>query len=492
MIAARYSLEREIGRGGMGVVWLGRDEVLGRPVALKRIALVPSMSSVDITRAEREARLAARLSHPHVVAVYDLVVDDDAWWLVMEFVDGINLTELVQRHGAQSSAETARILAQAADALAAAHAASIVHRDVKPSNILLGPGPRVRLTDFGIARTETDAGLTQTGLVIGSPAYLAPEVAAGGRAGAASDVWSLGATAFYLLSGRPPYDVGDQLVGGLYRIVHDDPPTLAEPGALGPLLEATLVKDPAHRWPMERVRDFLADPPSGATGARTQTLPAAPEPAPAPAPATTQSVAPTQSQAPPSASTAPESPTSTSSRSGGRRFMVPGVVVLGVVLVALLSWVLVGALGGPSDTPQGPAADRSPGPSTSPSSSSSSASPSTTTRPRPARPTARGMRSFVRDYVAALSLDPDTAWTMLTKKFQRESGGLNTYRDFWSGVGDGEILSLSADPGNLVARYRVRFENFGTGERPTVLQLVFRDGVYLINGELTEGVTSTS
>ena len=203
MIAGRYSLVREVGRGGMGAVWLAHDEALGRDVALKRIGMVPGADTTDLARAEREARLAARLSHPHVVAVFNLVVDDDAQWLVMEYVEGATMSQLVREEGPLTPDQAAPLLWQAADGLVAAHQAGIVHRDVKPSNILVDRHRRVKITDFGIAHVTADPSLTQTGLVTGSPAYLAPEVAAGQRGDASSDVWSLGATVFHMLSGRP-------------------------------------------------------------------------------------------------------------------------------------------------------------------------------------------------------------------------------------------------------------------------------------------------
>src|SRR5262245_19677235 len=260
-IAGRYSLDREIGRGGMGSVWLGRDTTLGRVVALKRIGVAPGAGTPDLERVEREARLAARLNHPHVVAVFDLVEDNRRHWLVMEYVEGVNLAELVRDDGALTPDEVAPLLRQAADALAAAHEAGIVHRDVKPSNILVTADGNVKLSDFGIARAEADASLTQTGLVTGSPAYLAPEIASGANATTAADVWSLGATAYHALAGRPPYEVGDNVMGALYRIVHEEPPRLATAGWLAPMLAHTMVRDPASRWTMQRVRDFLDDGP---------------------------------------------------------------------------------------------------------------------------------------------------------------------------------------------------------------------------------------
>ena len=218
MISGRYSLEREIGRGATGTVWLGRDEVLGRSVALKRIGLLPGTDKTDLVRAEREAQLSARLAHPHVLGVYDAVVDgeSESHWLVMEYVDGADLGRLVRDRGPLTPDQAAPLLAQAADALAAAHAAGIVHRDVKPSNILLDRAGQVKIADFGIARLASDATLTQTGFVLGSPAYLAPEVAAGGRADEAADVWSLGATLVHVLTGRPPHNTAHRPSNSAY------------------------------------------------------------------------------------------------------------------------------------------------------------------------------------------------------------------------------------------------------------------------------------
>ena len=261
MIAGRYTLEAEIGRGGMGAVWRGRDEVLGRTVALKKIGVAPGGITPDALRAEREAKLAAKLNHANVVAVFDLVeeaVDGQSQqWLVMEYVEGTDLAELIRERGRLSPDEAAPILAQIASALAAAHGAGIVHRDVKPSNILVAPDGQVKLSDFGIARTSADPALTQTGLVTGSPAYLSPEVASGQQATPASDVWSWGATLFHALEGRPPYQVGDNLLGALYRIVHEEPPRCDAAGWLAPALEATMTREPAERWPIATAQEFL-------------------------------------------------------------------------------------------------------------------------------------------------------------------------------------------------------------------------------------------
>ena len=302
MIGERYSLDREIGRGGMGAVWLGRDEVLGRAVAIKRVGVMPGGSSPDLLRAEREARIAASLNHPNIVGVFDLVHDQDQQYLVMEYVPGMTLAELVRDRGALPMDQTARVLTQVASALAAAHAKGIVHRDVKPSNILVRDDGHVKLSDFGIARAEADASLTQTGLVTGSPAYLAPEVASGKQATPASDVWSLGATLFHALAGRAPYKVGDNLLGALYQIVNEPPPRLENPGEMAPVLLATMAHDPQRRWTMDdvaRVLELLASssvpvartaaaaapaPPEVDEAPPTRTMRPAPPPPVAPAP----------------------------------------------------------------------------------------------------------------------------------------------------------------------------------------------------------------
>jgi serine/threonine protein kinase len=465
----------------MGAVWLGRDELLGRMVALKQIGRLPGADSADLARAEREARLAARLNHPHVVAVYDLVVDGEARWLVMEYVDGSTLAQLVEERGRLSPDDAAPLLHQAADALVAGHAAGIVHRDVKPSNILVDQDGRVKLTDFGIARVAADPALTQTGMVIGSPAYLPPEVAAGQRGDESGDVWSLGATTFHVLSGRPPYEIGDQVIGGLYRIVNEDPPRLAEAGWMTALLEATMVKDPSRRWSMAQVRDFLAGPSGGV--APTTPIDAAAAAHQVEETTPTRMLGTLRESAPQEAARPGESPAQRPphDRKGG---MLVGLV--GVALALVLALVLFAVLHNrqPNTSAHKPPA--------SPTKSSSSSGTPSSHHTASTGPTARGMKSFVRSYVAAVASDPNTAWDMLTPKFQRQSGGLDTYRKFWSGVGHGQLLTVSADPRNLVVSYRVRFQNFGTGRRPTVLDLVFDPGRYLINGEHNDGFVPAS
>ncbi|MGB0099178.1 MAG: protein kinase [Nocardioides sp.] len=463
MIAGRYALDREIGRGGMGAVWLARDEVLGRDVAVKRLGLAPGGSANDLERAAREARLAARLNHPHVVAVYDLVLEDDQQWLVMEYVEGLTLSALVQRDGALAPDRAAPVIRQAADALAAAHAAGIVHRDVKPSNILVTPAGQVKLSDFGIARAEADASLTQTGLVTGSPAYLSPEVATGKQATSASDVWSLGATLFHALAGRPPYDVGDNLLGALYRIVHEDPPRLGDAGWLTPLLEATMTIEPTERWSMAQVRDFLTAGP-GATPAPV--TPARIVPAPVAAAEPTQVLS--------TGAPAPVTPAATSSHRSRGAVIGATLAIAAIALVALLAW----SLG--SDGGEEPSADPTP---TSDGSGRTKAP--TSADATPSQVTADGMENFVESYLATVTSDPKAAWEQLTPEFQDASGNYGQYKGFWGGIQTADLLSAQADPKNRQISYTVEYlrQDGSKTQDQVTLTLQGSDDDYLISGE---------
>jgi eukaryotic-like serine/threonine-protein kinase len=469
VIAGRYDLEREIGRGGMGAVWLGRDTVLGREVALKRVGLMPGLESPDLERAAREARLAARLNHPHVVAVFDLVEDGDETWLVMEYVEGITLSALVAREGALTPDEAAPLMRQAADALTAAHDAGVVHRDVKPSNMLVTPDGEMKLTDFGIARAEADASLTRTGLVTGSPAYLAPEVASGATATEASDVWSLGSTLFHLLAGHPPYDVKENLMGALYRIVHEEPPRLANAGWLAPMLEHTMTREPAERWSMAQVRRFLDQdgavtihptPVGGIDADGTRVLQATPsEPLAVPP----VSVDPHLAPAP--------APVEPEHRAGRSRW--PWIAAA-AALVAVAAIAAIAAYLGSGDSGRPTAAPRSPSSSTSsPTSTSSAASPG------------EQMRSFITTYLSTVTSDQHRSWAMLTPSFQDESGGFGQYRQFWRTITSATPRDITPDPAAMTVTYGVDYvktDGSSTSDQVT-LQLVPSGSSYLIAGE---------
>jgi serine/threonine protein kinase len=202
----RYRLERPLGRGGMATVYLARDTELDRPVAVKVLAESLAGDAAFRSRLLREARLAARLSHPNVVSIYDVRESEDGGpYIVMELVDGPTLAELLRERGRLPPDEAVGLAVQACRGLAHAHAAGLVHRDVKPQNLLLREDGMLKVADFGIARAAESTALTQAGTVLGTAAYLAPEQAAGGEVTAAADVYSLGAVVYELLTGQPPY-----------------------------------------------------------------------------------------------------------------------------------------------------------------------------------------------------------------------------------------------------------------------------------------------
>jgi serine/threonine protein kinase len=236
----------------MGTVWHARDEVLGRDVAVKEVILPHGFSDeereIQHKRTFREARTAARLSHPGVVTVYDVVEEDGRPWIVMELIRSRSLQEQIKQDGALPPRRVAEIGRQMLGALSAAHEAGILHRDVKPSNVLVTHNRTTRavLTDFGIARAQSDATLTQTGMLIGSPAYIAPERARGRVAVPASDLWSLGVTMYAAVEGRSPFERPDAMAS-LVAVLTDEPAPAPNAGPLRPVIEGLLRKDPAER-----------------------------------------------------------------------------------------------------------------------------------------------------------------------------------------------------------------------------------------------------
>jgi len=266
LVAGRYRLDAVLGRGTMGTVWSAHDEVLGRPVAIKEVLLPPGIPDAEADalreRSLREARAIAALSHPNVVTLYDVARDGNAPFVVMELVASRSLAELT-RDGPLPPQQVVTIGAAVAAALQAAHAAGITHRDVKPGNVLVAHDGRIKLTDFGIARNPADRTLTATGLMLGSPAYIAPEIASGGPVNPASDLWGLGATLFAAVEGRPPYDAGTAMAT-VAAVVQDDVPQTSCSGPLAEVISGLMVKDPTRRLPLSQVRQLLGAPPEAA------------------------------------------------------------------------------------------------------------------------------------------------------------------------------------------------------------------------------------
>ncbi|MFF9625859.1 serine/threonine-protein kinase [Streptomyces griseosporeus] len=254
VIAGRYRLLSPLGEGGMGTVWRARDEVLHREVAVKEVRAPAGLPASDVermyARLEREAWAAARVASRNVVTVYDVATQDGRPWIVMELVRGISLAELLDAEGPITPQRAAHIGAEVLAALRAAHAVGVLHRDVKPANVLLSNDGRVVLTDFGIAMVEGSSALTMTGEVIGSPEFLAPERALGRRPGPESDLWSLGVLLYAAVEGHSPFRQ-DTPLSTLRAIVDDELPPPRRAGPLTPVIEALLRKDPAERVPAE-------------------------------------------------------------------------------------------------------------------------------------------------------------------------------------------------------------------------------------------------
>jgi serine/threonine protein kinase len=260
ILVSRYALKAPLGRGGMGVVWRAHDVVLGREVAVKEVAFPAGMPDAERLSAQarvtREARAAARLNHQGVVTLYDVVTHHGGVFIVMELMEAPTLAELVRVEGPLAPERVAEIGAQLASTLEAAHQAGIVHRDVKPANVLVPQAGAAKLADFGVASLTGDPRLTTTGMVIGSPAYMAPEQAQGDPAGPPADFWALGATLYFAVEGQPPFDNGSSMAT-LAAVVNQAPQPMRRAGPLAPLITALLAKDPDARPSGPKVRAWL-------------------------------------------------------------------------------------------------------------------------------------------------------------------------------------------------------------------------------------------
>ncbi|MFI1074354.1 serine/threonine-protein kinase [Streptomyces puniciscabiei] len=341
VIAGRYRLLSPLGEGGMGTVWRARDEVLHREVAVKEVRAPAGLPASDVerlyARLEREAWAAARVANRNVVTVYDVALEGGRPWIVMELVRGLSLADRLEAEGPLSPQRAAHIGAEVLSALRAAHAAGVLHRDVKPANVLLANDGRVVLTDFGIASVEGSSALTMTGEVIGSPEFLAPERALGRTPGPESDLWSLGVLLYAAVEGVSPFRY-DTPISTLRAVVDEELPPPHRAGPLAEVIEGLLRKDPAERLDAERAEHELRIVAAGGTP-RAATLPvppytaptvAAPHPPPSPTPPLPLSgtSAPTTS----TASTAPDGPQRTR-RAGA--VLVAGLLVLALALAGL-------------------------------------------------------------------------------------------------------------------------------------------------------------
>ncbi|WP_158850209.1 serine/threonine-protein kinase [Saccharothrix deserti] len=384
LVAGRYRLRRRVGAGAMGVVWQAFDERLDRVVALKQLVVPDGADPVEaVGRAAREGRIAARLQHPNAVTVHDVVEEDGRPVLVMEYLPARTLADRIAAHGALPAEHVMGIGAQIAGALAAAHAAGIVHRDVKPGNILLTDDGTAKITDFGIARAVGDVTVTRTGLLAGTPAYLSPEVARGGEPGPASDVFALGATLYAAVEGRPPFGDGDNAIALLHAVAAGRfaPPTQA--GPLTDVLSDVLRTDPATRPTMAQVADRLRAPRPAPT--RLDLHPAGPPPR--------------------------------SAFGRGRLVALSAVAVVGLVVLSLVL-----ATGGSDNT-------------------GATATPTATSTARPTALAPARLEQAVADYYALLPKNTAQAWDRLGPRLQEQ--GRQQYEKFWRDVKD---LGISSPP----------------------------------------------
>lgn len=266
LVAGRYRLIRKIGHGGMGAVWLAHDQLLDREVAVKQVLTTAgmdhSMAETSRARALREGRLAARLSHRNAISMHDVALDREEPWLVMEYLPSHSVADVLRDNGTIEPVEAAQICAQVADAIAEAHASGIIHRDIKPANILIANSGRtaglVKITDFGISRAKDDVAITATGIVTGTPAYFAPEVARGEEPAESSDVYSLGSTLFTMVEGQPPFGNSDNYIATLHRAASGQINPITKAGGLSHILLSLLEPSAPNRPTMAQARDQLA------------------------------------------------------------------------------------------------------------------------------------------------------------------------------------------------------------------------------------------
>ena len=493
LIAGRYRLRSRIGAGGMGAVWESWDERLQRPVALKLLHRTPGLDEEQARlanlRAMREARITARLHHRYAVPVFDVVEHEGQACLVMPLLPSMTLAAVLRDGGPLSVAETVQVGRQIASALAAAHQAGIVHRDVKPDNILVTEDGTALISDFGIAHALGEGTLTNTGLIHGTPAYLAPEVARGGDAIYASDVFSFGATLYEAIEGAPPFGRDQNSIALLHRIAagHVEPPKRG--GGLTPVMLRALEPDPQSRPSMAALAQALSalaagiaepiappDPRSGGTPVVPDQGPATTQSPPRPAIAIAgitgetpiATAGPSMSQTGPPRSAQQHSPAPPSRRGTGTRvgLLVGAVVLLGGTIAALLfqqsrSQEDLSAVRSSAQTSRPTSASTVTRPS-KPATRSSTAGPpvsptgSTTTAPRPGpsartaepssppspqsptvrgTPTAAELTRAITSYYTLMPNRTDQAWPRMTPAYQtNHAGGKRAYENFWRPV----------------------------------------------------------
>jgi serine/threonine protein kinase len=475
LVAGRYRLGQRIGSGAMGVVWQAHDERLHRIVAVKQLLQQPGLSSAQAEEARlrsmREGRIAARLQHPNAITVYDVTEDGGQPWLIMEYLPSDSLAAVLNARGTLPPREAARIGAQIAAALTAAHAAGIVHRDVKPANVLLAEDGTVKITDFGISRAAGDVTVTATGMLAGTPAYLAPEVAKGEQPTSQSDVFSLGSTLYTAIEGHSPFGLSENTLALLHAVAAGkiNPPRNA--GPLTALLMQLLREDPTQRPTMPAAMESLKAIAEGRPAPSTPIAVSAPvptyamPPSPPPPQLSPQVGNQTRLDAHPFAepqrdsgvdmvmSVAEPAVSPSERRSRIRRAILTTLAIIAAAAVGVLAATLLSNVGrtpGALESPA-PTATRSVGPT---SAAGKSTATSTKTSVRQSRD---ANEELIKDYYDLLPEDTEQAWDMLTVNLQNNSGGFSKYEQFWKSYDDVKISSVGSTDPNTV-EYRLKFE----------------------------------
>ncbi len=479
----------------MGIVWRAVDERLERSVAIKQIIAQPGLSDAERDtmrlRAMREARNAARFQHPNAIVVFDIAEHEGDPCLVMEYLPSRSLSAVLVEHETLPVPEVARIGEQVASALIAAHRAGIVHRDIKPGNILIDDNGVCKITDFGISRATGDLTLTQTGLIGGTPAYLAPELARGADPKPSSDVFALGATLYHAIEGLPPYGDNTNQLALLYAAASGkiNPPQQAGPATA--LLMRLLSPEPEDRPSMTEARDKLAQLASGQAGVATAVAPLVPKEqtremtatpaAPASPPPWRRDASPEpapQAQARPAVPAASASPAPSASSGGGtRKNLVFGSVAAVVLVVAAGLVIVLTSNGGGEENPQ-----TGPGPS-----QSATVPPSSAPQPTTAANTGGDVAwspagQTVVDYFG----DPADAWNLLHPSVQGIWPNQDAYEEYWESKdvqyaqGATAYKRKNNEDGSVDISVKVIL---GSGSQIVYVRVVNHDGKLLIGSD---------
>ncbi|MDQ2796262.1 MAG: serine/threonine protein kinase, partial [Actinomycetota bacterium] len=503
LISGRYRLDRQLAAGGMGTVWLARDELLRREVAVKALHVQPGLSDTErglvVQRAMREARITARLHHPHAVQVFDVIDLPDGPCLIIEYVASRSPQDIVHSDGPLPPLEVARIGTQVAAALAAAHRAGIVHRDVKPGNILITGEGIAKITDFGISHAFDDVTLTSTGMVTGTPAFLAPEVARGADATPASDVYSLGSTLFYAAEGNSPFGSDTNPMGMLHRVASGHPQPPRRSGPLAPMLLAMMASNPSDRPRMVEITSRLPDlhPKSRDASehpdavATTQLLKRVSRvPSAAPSPPARRPISDRASPDPPPPSATAEQPVAR------RRSWIPvAAVTLAIALAIVLGIALLSntsnhnaatrtnstagsSAGGLTHTPSASKAKASSA-STTPAATSPVVSSATVASTVPPAVTAQDLTSAVVDYFKVVPGNLDAGWARLTTRFQQgRAQGRGTYDSYWNSIDRVDVGNVQASvPDTATAQLTYHYKDGRVVTQQTTFRFVRQDGV---------------